>query len=147
MDQAGKRALIQQIAEDLAWLEQHARTQPDEARHAGALRLAAALARNVIGPFLEEQPAAPLHIAVVGGAGAGKSTVANFLMGSMLAESNPQAGFTRHPIAYVAPAAATSWSAYLGFLGPLQRLTKEAPANLDSDVYQVRRVATVPSQG
>jgi hypothetical protein len=144
MDQAGKRALIQQIAEDLAWLEQHARSQPDEARHAGALRLAAALVRNVIGPFLEDQPAAPLHIAVVGGAGAGKSTVANFLIGAIEAESNPQAGFTRHPVAYAKTDGQLAWPAQVGFLGAMQRLAQPESASLDQDVYQVRRLSPGP---
>lgn len=139
MDQAGLRALVSQTADDLAWLEQHARVQAGEAPQAGALRLAAALVRNVIGPHLEGQPAVPLHVAVVGGAGAGKSTVANFLIGSVLAESNPQAGYTRHPIAYHFDGQA-AWPAQVGFLGPLQKLSTQEPASLDRDVYQVRRV-------
>src|SRR5437763_979515 len=141
MDPGLTRSAASQLADDLAWLDQHAREQPKQAAKAGALRLAAALVRNVVGPFLEKQPAEPLHVAVVGGAGAGKSTVANFLSGAMLAESNPQAGFTRHPVAYTSANGQTTWGAVLGFLGPLQRLTNEASANLDADVYQVRRVA------
>jgi hypothetical protein len=58
------------------------------------LRLASALVRNTIGPYLERQPPTPLHIVVVGGAGSGKSTVVNFLLGANVAEANPQAGFT-----------------------------------------------------
>src|SRR5687768_1673005 len=104
MEQAGVRSLTSQLAEDLAWLEEHARKRPEHAAQAGQLRYAAALVRNVLAPFLEGQPPLPLHLAVVGGAGAGKSTVANMLCGAVLAESNPQAGFTRHPVAY-APAA------------------------------------------
>jgi hypothetical protein len=140
MDQADIRNLVRQLAEDFAWLEEHARAQPQQAARAGELRLAAALVRNVLGPFLEKQPAEPLHLAVVGGAGAGKSTVANFLCGAILAESNPQAGFTRHPIAYTTPNGQITWSAFLGFLGPLQRLDREASASLDADVYQIRRI-------
>ena len=146
MDQAGIRGLTSQLADDFAWLENHARSQPQHAPQAGELRLAAALVRNVLGPFLEKQAPAPLHVAVVGGAGAGKSTVANMLSGVMLAESNPQAGFTRHPIAYTL-AATTTWGAHLGFLGPLQRLTRDASASLDADVYQVRRVLSPPTEG
>jgi hypothetical protein len=141
MDQAGIRSLTSQLAEDLAWLEEHARSQPRQAAKAGELRLAAALVRNVVGPFLEGQSADPLHVAVVGGAGAGKSTVANFLSGAVLAESNPQAGFTRHPIAYRSANGQASWGTFLGFLGPLVRLQQEASASLDADVYQVRSVA------
>src|SRR5262245_16382995 len=147
MDQAGIRGLTSQLAEDLAWLENHARTLPQQAPKAGALRLAAALVRNVIGPFLEKQPPSPLHVAVVGGAGAGKSTVANFLCGAVHAESNPQAGFTRHPIAYASANGQTTWGAYLGFLGPLQRLVKETSASLDEDVYQVRKIKSQGSGG
>lgn len=142
MDQAGIRTLISQVSDDFAWLEGHARQQPEQAARAGELRLAAALVRNLLGPFLEKQAAAPLHVAVVGGAGAGKSTVSNFLCGAQVAESNPQAGFTRHPIAYTSANGQLTWPAHLGFLGPLKRLTRDAPANLDEDIYQVRRVAS-----
>ncbi len=134
------RTLCIQLAEDLGWLEDHCRAQPDLAIHTNHLRLAAALVRNVIGPFLDRQPAVPLHLAVVGGAGSGKSTVANFLTGAVAAEANPQAGFTRHPVAYVHGNEPREWPAYLGFLGPLRKLTQPSPANLDEDVYQVRRV-------
>src|SRR5882672_1904152 len=113
------RTLCTQLADDLGWLEGHCSHQPDLAVHAGQLRLAAALVRNAIGPALDKQPPAPLHVAVVGGAGSGKSTVANFLTGSVTAEANPQAGFTRHPVAYVHCNQPREWPAYLGFLGPL----------------------------
>jgi hypothetical protein len=134
------RTLTSQIADDLGWLEEYCRQQPSQAMHATELRLAGALVRNCIGPFLDGQPPAPLHVAVVGGAGAGKSTVANMLSGAVEAEANPQAGFTRHPIAYTSANGTLAWPAHLGFLGPLQRLTEPSPANLDADVYQVRRV-------
>jgi hypothetical protein len=129
-----------QLADDLAWLEKYGGGQPGLAVQAVELRLAAALVRNCIGPFLDGQPPVPLHVAVVGGAGAGKSTVANLLSGAVHAETNPQAGFTRHPVAYTSANGAITWPAHVGFLGPLQRLAEAAPANLDDDVYQVRRV-------
>src|SRR5262249_17134171 len=141
MDLAAARSLISQLGDDLAWLEDHCRRQPDQAGHAGKLRFAAALVRNCIGPFLDGQPAVPLHVAVVGGAGAGKSTIANLLSGAVMAEANPQAGFTRHPIAYTSANGTMTWPAHLGFLGPLQLLARPSPASLDADVYQVRRVA------
>src|SRR5262249_48035971 len=94
------RALAGQLADDLGWLEEHCRSHAEQAAHAGQLRLSAALVRNSIAPYLDGQAPVPLHVAVVGGAGAGKSTVANVLSGAASAESNPQAGFTRHPIAY-----------------------------------------------
>jgi GTP-binding protein EngB required for normal cell division len=136
------RALTGQLADDLGWLEGHCRRQPDLAPQAGQLRLSAALVRNVLGPYLDGQPTSPLHVAVVGGAGAGKSTVVNFLVGQAVAEANPQAGFTRHPVAYAAGTGPTGWSSPNGFLGPLRRLPQPAASNLDEDVYQVRRVAT-----
>ena len=146
MEQAAVRSLTKQLAEDLAWLEQHACSQPQHAAQAGELRYAAALVRNVVGPFLEGQGAAPLHVAVVGGAGAGKSTVANMLCGAGLAEANPQAGFTRHPVAYAPINAAVDWPSSLGFLGSLQRLNKNEPSSLDADVYQLRRVSPEAGQ-
>jgi hypothetical protein len=146
MDKLGHRTLTSQLAEDLSWLEEHCRRQSDQATQASQLRLAAALVRNVIGPFLNEQPPTPLHVAVVGGAGAGKSTVANFLTGSAAAEANPQAGFTRHPVVYTSANGVLSWPAHLGFLGPLRRLPSPGPSNLDADVYQVRRVNTEPGE-
>src|SRR5262245_66471138 len=130
MDQLAVRTLTSQLADDLGWLEEHYRRQPEQAAHAGQLRLAAALVRNCIGPFLDQQPPTPLHIAVVGGAGAGKSTVANMISGAVAAEANPQAGFTRHPIAYTTANGAIDWPAHLGFLGPLRRLNEVLPANL-----------------
>ncbi len=129
-----------QLGEDLSWLEEHCRSQPDLAIHANQLRLAAALVRNAIGPYLEREIAPPLHLAVVGGAGSGKSTIANFLIGSSAAEANPQAGFTRHPVAYVRSDQSLKWPATVGFLGPLKKLSQPAPSNLDEDVYQIRRV-------
>jgi hypothetical protein len=134
------RTLTSQLAEDFGWLEEYCQRQPDQTTQVAELRLAGALVRNCIGPFLDGQPATPLHIAVVGGAGAGKSTVVNLLTGAVEAEANPQAGFTRHPVAYTSANGTLNWPAFLGFLGPLQRLNQPSPANLDDDVYQVRRV-------
>jgi hypothetical protein len=144
-DTLGMRALSSQLADDFGWLEEHYRHHPEHGAQAGQLRLAAALVRNCIGPFLDSQPPTPLHAVVVGGAGSGKSTVANLLCGAVAAEANPQAGFTRHSIAYTSVNGLAGWSNYLGFLGPLQRLAQPSPANLDADVYQVRRVAADPA--
>jgi hypothetical protein len=95
--------------------------------------------------MLDDQAPTPLHIAIVGGAGAGKSTVANMLSGAQGAEANPQAGFTRHPIAFTNTAGPLTWASHLGFLGPLQRLQEAAPSSLDQDVYQIRRLPIEPS--
>ncbi len=147
MDAYGSRALTIQLADDLGWLEQHCRQQPGQAVHTGQLRLAAALARNCVGPFLDDQPPTPIHVVVVGGAGAGKSTVANMLSGAAAAEANPQAGFTRHPIAYTSVNGPLSWSGHAGFLGNLQLLPQPGPASIDADVYQVRRVSADGAAG
>jgi hypothetical protein len=141
------RTLTSELADDLGWLEGHCRRQPQLAERAGELRLAAALVRNVIGPYLDGQPAAPLHVAVVGGAGAGKSTVVNFLCGTRAAEANPQAGFTRHPVAYTHANGTPAWPSQLGFLGPLHRLEQPAPSSLDDDVYQVRKLPIGSADG
>jgi hypothetical protein len=145
METLSARALTDQLADDLGWLERHCRSQEGNDRAAGQLRMAAALVRNCIGPFVDEQPTTPLHVVVVGGAGAGKSTVANLLSGAQEAEANPQAGFTRHPIAYTSSDGPVRWAGHLGFLGSLRRLTEPAPSSLDEDVYQVRRVPADPS--
>src|SRR4051794_15521563 len=146
MSSLSTRALTSQLADDFGWLEQHARRQGGPASASAALlRLAAAVVRNCIGPALDGQPPASLHVAVVGGAGAGKSTVANLLCGSVQAESNAQAGFTRHPIAYTSATGPVNWAAYLGFLGPLTRLTTPGPSSIDQDVYQVRRAPPGPA--
>ncbi|MBI1915091.1 MAG: 50S ribosome-binding GTPase [Planctomycetes bacterium] len=155
MDIRDYRALTNQLAEDLGWLEEHSRRRglndavlqvsaPEHAIQASELRLAAALVRNVLGPHPEQAPT-PLHIAVVGGAGTGKSTVANLLSGAPAAETNPQAGFTRHPIVYTSSNDRLTWTGHLGFLGPLRRVPPETPASLDEDVYQVRRVPPDPT--
>jgi hypothetical protein len=146
MESTEHRSAVGQLADDLRWLEDHCRQRPELAAQAGTLRLASALTRNVVGPFLEGQPARPLHIAVVGGAGAGKSTVVNFLAGTVVAEANPQAGYTRHPTAFLPAGPAVAWPAYVGFMGPLQRVSAEKPASADEDVYQVKRIPA-PKEG
>ncbi len=144
MEVHDQRSKLRQLADDFAWLEGHCLKQPELADHAAHLRMAAALTRNVVGPSAEAQPPKPLFLAVVGGAGAGKSTVVNFLAGSVVAEANPQAGYTRHPTAFLPAALGSTWPTTLGFLGPLNRLVEVKPADLDEDVYQVRRIPPQP---
>jgi energy-coupling factor transporter ATP-binding protein EcfA2 len=140
MDSTAHRNTVRTLAEDLSWLEDHCRRNPELSVHAAHLRLASALTRNVIGPSVDGQKETPLFVAVVGGAGAGKSTVVNFLAGTVVADANPQAGFTRHPTAFIPDANTSTWPTQLGFLGPLVRLNEEKPASLDEDVYQVKRL-------
>lgn len=138
MNQQENAKLIGQLEEDLRWLESYCSQQPGRLAEAGHLRLAAALVRNCIAPYLSSRSADPLHVVVVGGAGAGKSTVVNLLAGARVAEANPQAGFTRHPTAFAQQNGSAPWGDQAGFLGPLKRLDAPAPANLDEDVYQIR---------
>lgn len=145
MEVHAARSLTSQLSEDLAWLEQHARQEPEREQASAQLRLAASLLRNCVGPLLDGQANRPLHVVVVGGAGAGKSTVSNMLSGAVAAEANPQAGFTRHPIAYTGSAGPIAWTHHAGFFGPLTRLTEAAPSSLDQDVYQIRRLAPDPN--
>lgn len=147
MNSPSHRMLAAELADDLGWLELHCRQQPALADRAGELRLAAALVRNVVGPYLDGQMPPPLHAAVVGGAGAGKSTVANLLCGASDAEANPQAGYTRHPIAFTHAAGSAGWPSHLGFLGPLVRLDVKTPSSLDEDVYQVRKLPVGAEDG
>ncbi len=137
-------ALAQELAGDLDWLQQRIDASPSrQAKHAAQVRLASGFVRNVLGLFLQESKPVPLHVVVVGGAGTGKSTVANLILGKPLAESNPQAGFTRHPVAYMAEDGTANWPTTPGFLAPLQLLPAERPANLDENVYQIRRFVPV----
>lgn len=145
MEPQSARNLTSQLTEDLHWLEQHCVKNSHQVKAAAQLRLAAALVRNCIGPFLDDQPTRPLHIAVVGGAGAGKSTVSNLISGSFnAAEANPQAGFTRHPVAYISGNSSIDWANSNGFLGSLRRLDQPGPSSLDQDVYQIRQLPVDP---
>jgi hypothetical protein len=145
MDDSGCRQLTSQLGADFGWLETYYRSRPELAAQAGELRLAGSLVRNCTGPYLAGEPPPPLHLVVVGGAGAGKSTVVNLLLGAGAAEANAQAGFTRHPIAYTSQNGELRWPSLPGFLGPLRRLSQPAPANLDEDVYQLRTVPPEPT--
>ncbi|MGL4461712.1 MAG: GTPase domain-containing protein, partial [Planctomycetia bacterium] len=115
---------------------------PDEIS-ASEMRFAAALARRRLLPPDSNALVDRLHIMVVGGAGAGKSTVANILLGGVNADVNPQAGYTRHPIAFGdASCAAMDWPVALG---ALRRADDGAPASLDEDRYAVRAAVPLPS--
>ena len=148
MESVAARDTVQQLAADFGWLERHCLAQPELAKESAHLRLAAALARNVAGPALEGVAAPPLHLVVVGGAGAGKSTVVNFLLGDKdAAQANPQAGYTRHPTAYAPPGPAGTLPSSLGFMGPLRRVAEATEANRDEDIYQYRRIEVKPPAG
>ncbi|MCS7015545.1 MAG: GTPase domain-containing protein [Gemmatales bacterium] len=92
-----------------------------------------ALLRNYVVRCFENQQEEYWHIAVIGGGGAGKSSVVNILLGENLAETNPQAGYTRHPSAFcqVPPRAAD-------FLPRLRSVPARVPGNVDEDLYDLR---------
>jgi hypothetical protein len=77
------------------------------------------------------------HVAVFGGAGAGKSTAANTLVGADVAEVNAQAGFTRRPTAILhgTPLEIADWPMRLGSLA---RLDDAADPNQDADFFAVK---------
>jgi hypothetical protein len=80
------------------------------------------------------------NVAVFGGAGAGKSTVTNILVGADVAEVNPQAGFTRRPTAMVLGTSsdARQWPDHLGILS---RLDDSRSADQDADFYGINTLA------
>jgi hypothetical protein len=139
MEAGERREKISRLVEDLTWLQDNLDSHSMLEEEPIRLRLGLSILRNLLGPVLNGQSAEPLHLSVIGGAGTGKSTVSNFLIGSVAADANPQAGFTRHPIAYVSGSDTLSWTSHLGFLGPLKRIDEVVPASLDEDVYQIRR--------
>lgn len=131
--------VIAALAADLTWLEQHAVERQADPMVIRRLQLAAALVTNHIGPYLQHVGAKDLQIVVVGGAGSGKSAVTNLLLGRHVAESNPQAGYTRHPIAYVQPGGPLPRATHeRARIGRLNKLTEAKPGDFDDHVYQVR---------
>jgi hypothetical protein len=142
-------AAVDELAADLESIQRrYLGRQPANSALTIRLRLADGLVRNVLRPFLQRgvDGALPLHVAVVGGAGTGKSSVVNLLLGAVVAEANPQAGFTRHPVAYLPENASLDQTIPDGLLSPLRRLEGQRPANLDEDVYQVRRFCPIASE-
>ena len=82
-----------------------------------------------------------MHVMVFGGAGTGKSTVANVLVGQQVATVNSQAGFTRHPTAFFADESTSPAQLFPQKLGHLFRIDEREPADTDRDVYGWQRVA------
>lgn len=97
------------------------------------LLYAQALVRNYLLRCLSHQASDFRHIAVIGGGGAGKSTVVNILLGEKLAETNPQAGYTRHPTAFC-----KNIPDSLDFLPTLRAVPCYVAGDVDEDLYDVR---------
>lgn len=141
---ASAAAHLPQLVADLAWLEQYALRRKADHSELIRLRLAEAVIANGLGPWLSGHRGGPLQVAVVGGAGAGKSTVTNFLIGQALAESNPQAGFTRHPIAYCLREGPQPRTSAPGRLGRLRLQEEARSGDWDEEVFQVRSANVDP---
>lgn len=136
--------LVDELASDLDWLRERSHhCISGNPQLVMRVQMSSSLVRNIIGPFLRNCVPPLIHVTVVGGAGTGKSTVVNFILGKPLAESNPQAGFTRHPVAYMPEDGQADWPTTPGFLAPLHLLPGNRPANLDENVYQIRRFVPV----
>ena len=77
------------------------------------------------------------HVVVFGGAGAGKSTAANIVVGTDVAEVNAQAGYTRRPTAILqaSPLDVADWPLRLG---PLARLDDATDPSQDADFFAVK---------
>lgn len=80
------------------------------------------------------------HVVIFGGAGSGKSTAANILAGTAVAEVNAQAGYTRHPIAYFREERGPIDELLPRRLGRLARSDSADPGNMDEDIYGWRRL-------
>ncbi|MFO0864982.1 MAG: hypothetical protein U0744_10080 [Gemmataceae bacterium] len=143
MDPAALRTRVNQLSEDYG-LVGGPRPHASIELQLGRTPAAAALVRNVLGPAPEKQPALPLCRGRRG-RGAGKSTVSNMLMGAILAESNPQAGFTRHPIAYIKGDLEFNHRRS-AFSGPLRRLNGSGIRAARSGRVAGARVSVDPDQ-
>lgn len=99
------------------------------------LRFAVALARYRFAAPSSRLLAERIGVMVFGGAGAGKSTVANILVGAGVTEVNPQAGYTRHPIAIHKTDSIAPSEMLPDRLGPLERDDACGLPNVDRDVF------------
>jgi len=84
------------------------------------------------GQLLENNSNTPLQIAVIGPTQAGKSSLANVLLGSELASVSPLAGYTVHPHGFCHRTQINECSGLQNYFGRFQQL---APQQLTSDRY------------
>lgn len=104
------------------------------------LRFAIALARYRFSPPGGRMVSDRIHVMSFGGAGAGKSTLTNILIGADVAEINAQAGYTRHPVAFVKSDIERAGELWPDYLGMLERHDSAEPANIDEHRYGWRRL-------
>lgn len=134
-EKSGPEQAARRYIAGLDCLAQHLRLGGGEEFFLEQLRYSQALVRNYLLPCLQSSPPEHWHVAVVGGAAVGKSTVVNILLGRPVAETNPQAGYTRHPTAFCV--------AGLSFTQPLTVLRQvpgPVPGNTDEDIFDIRIV-------
>ncbi len=84
------------------------------------------------GQLLENNSNTPLQIAVIGPTQAGKSSLANVLLGSEMAGVSPLAGYTVHPHGFCHRTQINECSGLQNYFGRFQQL---APQQLTSDRY------------
>ncbi|QDU63859.1 hypothetical protein Pan216_47400 [Planctomycetes bacterium Pan216] len=108
------------------------------------VHFAASLARYRFSPPPETLVNDRFHVMVFGGAGAGKSTVANILAGDDVAEVNAQAGFTKHPIALYGGDFGSPDEAWPTHLGLLERYDGTESSSTNKDHFGYRRVPGDP---
>jgi hypothetical protein len=115
-----------------------------ESLNLAELTFALGLVRYRLSPPQGRLLAERAHVGVFGGAGAGKSTVANILVGSDVAEVNAQAGYTRRPTAFYCGGDPVrgDWPDRLGIL---TRMEAGRPAEFDADYYAVRALDHLPT--
>lgn len=112
------------------------------------IAFAVALARYRFAPPAGKMMTERLHVMVFGGAGAGKSTIANILVGAEVAEANAQAGYTKHPVSYYRSDREDIDELWPERLGTLSRFDGHEPANVDRDHFGYRRLSDdIPDPG
>lgn len=105
------------------------------------LEFAVALARYRLAPPEGKLVNERLHVTVFGGAGSGKSTTVNIIVGADVAEVNAQAGYTRHPTAYFTSDETRPGVLWPDRLGVLARLDAQAPADVDEDCFAWKQLS------
>lgn len=99
-----------------------------------------AVARYRLAPPVGKMIAERAHVMVFGGAGAGKSTAANILVGAGVADVNAQAGYTRHPVAYFRSDLGRVDELWPKRLGSLARHDGTEAASSDRDIYGWQKI-------
>lgn len=105
------------------------------------LLLAEAFLRK--GQLLGSKPAQPLHIAIVGPTQAGKSSLANVLLGSALAGVSPLAGYTVHPHGYCNGVSSNDCLGLQRYFGRFQQLPAAQLSRDRLDAYSLTETSVL----